>query len=155
MRVPRVRAEYRSHLSRDVLGRSGSLEVFDLERAPDRDQPDNDRPPRFAHIGLLAGETERIAPWVEPWDRRAVALRDGLMKRRRTEPISFGLATWGDTRGLLFLAPPFPTGGYLGNHLVFVWRAGATSWAVSLHAWEPLTEAAATLRAMTLSSRAG
>ncbi len=150
--VPRVRAEYLSHLSRDVLGRSGILDVFDLERAPGRDQPDNDRPPWFAHVGILAGETERIASWGEPWDRRAVALRDGLMERERTEPVSFGLVTWGDTRGLLFLAPPFPTGGYLGNHLVFVWRAGATSWAVSLHAWEPLTEAVATLRAMTLSA---
>lgn len=74
------------------------------------------------------------------------------MRRTRTEPISFGRVRWGDTRGLLFLAPPFLTGGYLGDHLAFVWRAGDTSWAVSLHAWEPLREAVATLRAMTLSA---
>ena len=153
-RVPLVRAPYLSHLSRDLLGATGRFDVFDLERgAGDPEHPERNRPPRMAHIGLLAGETERIGPWLEPWDQPAFALRDGLLKSKRDEPLSFGLVTWGNTRGLLFLAPPFPTGGYLGDHLVFVWKAGDSSKAVSLHAWEPLTEAGATLRAITMSAR--
>lgn len=152
-RVPLVRAPYLSHLSRDPLRPTGSLDVFDLERGgEDPEHPERNRPPRMAHIGILAGDTEMIGPWLEPWDEPAFALRYGLLKAKRDEPVSFGLVTWGKTRGLLFLAPPFPTGGYLGNHLVFVWKTGAASKAVSLHAWEPLTEAAATLRAITMSA---
>jgi hypothetical protein len=74
------------------------------------------------------------------------------MRDARDEPISFGLLDVGDTRALLFLAPPYPTGGYLGNHLVLVWKVPRGRRAVSLHAWEPLTEAAATLRRMALSA---
>lgn len=151
-RVPRVRGLYRSQRSRDVLRPARVLDVFDLERAPDRDQPDENRPPRFAHIGLLAGEARRIGAWVVPRDRTAFVLRDGLMLPSRTEPISFGHVRWGETRGLLFLAPPFPAGGYLADHLAFVWQAGGTRWVVSLHAWEPLRQAVATLRAMKLSA---
>ena len=152
-RVPGVRAPYLSHLARDLLGHAGSLDVFDLERGgEDPAQPDRNRPPRMAHIGILAGDTERIAPWREPWGRHAVALRNGLLKTKREQPLSFGLATWGDRRGLLFLVPPHPAGGYLGNHLVFVWRSGSSSRAVTLHAWEPLSEAAATLHAITISA---
>ena len=64
--VPLVRAPYLSHLSRDLLGR-GQLDVFDLERgAGDPEHPERNRPPRMAHIGLLAGETERIGPGSSP-----------------------------------------------------------------------------------------
>lgn len=152
-RVPRVRAPYLSHLARDLLGSSGRLDVFGLERGPpDPEHPERNRPPRMAHIGLLAGDTERNSSWLEPWNEPASALRDGLLKTNRAEPLSFGLVSWGNARGLLFLAPAYPTGGYLGDHLVFVWKAGTVRKAVSLHAWEPLTEAAATLRAMTMSA---
>jgi hypothetical protein len=152
-KVPRVRAPYLSHLARDLLRPARSLDAFSLERGgEDPARPERNRPPRMAHIALVAGETEQIAPWAEPWDQLAVALRDGLLRAKRDEPISFGLVTWGSARGLLFLVPPFPTGGSLGNHLVFVRKSGPVSRAVSLHAWEPLTEAAATLRAITLSA---
>jgi hypothetical protein len=42
----------------------------------------------------------------------------------------------------------------LGNHLVFRWREGRREYVVSLHAWEPLTEAAATLKAIVASTPA-
>ena len=97
--VPLVRAPYLSHLSRDLLGATGRFDVFDLERgAGDPEHPERNRPPRMAHIGLLAGETERIGLWLEPWDQPAFALRDGLLKSKRDEPLSFGLVTWGNTR---------------------------------------------------------
>jgi hypothetical protein len=151
--IPRVGAPYLSHLARDPPRATGEMHVFDLERGgEDRNHPERNRPPRMAHIGLLAGDTERIASWREPWNELARPLRDGVLAEERDEPISFGLVTIGETRALLFLAPPFPTGGYLGNHLVLVWEARRGRRAVSLHAWEPLTEAVATLRRMALSA---
>ena len=50
--------------------------------------------------------------------------------------------------GALYLMPSFPRGGMLGNHLVFSWRQSGRRYALSLHAWEPLTESAVTLRKM-------
>jgi hypothetical protein len=151
--VPRVNAPYLSHLARDPARALGEMHVFNLERGgEDPQRPETNRPPRMAHIGLLAGDTERIAPWREPWGRPARPLRNGVLSLPRSQPISFGLVRVGDTRALLYLAPPYPTGGYLGNHLVLSWRTNDGGRAVSLHAWEPLTEAAATLWRMAMSA---
>jgi hypothetical protein len=62
--------------------------------------------------------------------------------------VSFGRVRWAGREGVLTLAPSFPTGGFVGNHLTFVWREHGVQHTLSLHAWEPLTEAAATLRTM-------
>jgi hypothetical protein len=62
--------------------------------------------------------------------------------------VSFGRVRWAGREGLLSLAPSFPTGGFLANHLNFVWREHGVQHTLSLHAWEPLTEAAALLRTM-------
>lgn len=75
------------------------------------------------------------------------------MRESRDDPISFGLLDLGGKPALLFLAPPYPSGGYLGNHLVLVWEVQEGRHAISLHAWEPLTEAVATLRRMALSAK--
>lgn len=151
--VPRVRAPYLSHLARDPARASGDLHSFDLERGGEYpDHPERNRPPRMAHIVLVAGDTERIAPWREPWTEPARPLRDGVLAEDREQPVSFGHFDVGETRALVFLAPPYPTGGYLGNHLVLTWKAQRGRRAVSLHAWEPLTEAVATLRRIALSA---
>jgi hypothetical protein len=55
--------------------------------------------------------------------------------------------------GDLILAPSYPRGGMLGNHLVFRWGS-KRRYVVSLHAWEPLLEAEATLRAIVASTPA-
>jgi hypothetical protein len=106
----------------------------------------------MAHVVLVAGDTERIAPWREPWNEPARRLRDGLVPEKRPAPISFGRVQFGEREALLYLAPPFPTGGMIGNHLVLAWRTNGGGRAVSLHAWEPLTETAATLWRMALSA---
>ena len=36
----------------------------------------------------------------------------------------------------------------MGNHLIFRWREHGRTYALGLHAWEPLSEAVATLRAI-------
>jgi len=50
--------------------------------------------------------------------------------------------------GILYLAPPFPNGGQLGDHLVFQWQRSRRTYVVTLHSWAPLKETEATLRAM-------
>ena len=82
-----------------------------------------------------------------------VTLRDGLMRRARSRTYALGPARWGGRAGRLYLAASYPRGGWLGNHLIFRWRTGRSDYVVSLHAWEPLTETAATLRAIVV--RAG
>jgi len=151
--VPRVRAPYLSHLARDVAD-DGPMHVFDLSRGATGADPAGNRPPRSAHAGLVAGDTERIAPWREPWQARAERLRDGVVARERREPVSFGIVRLGAREGLLLLAPPYPRGGYLADHLVFVWKERDGRRAISLHAWEPAEEAWATLRGIALSTDA-
>jgi hypothetical protein len=52
----------------------------------------------------------------------------------------------------LVLAPPFPVGGIDGDHLVFRWEDSELQYAISLHAWLPLAEVEATLKAIVVSS---
>lgn len=65
--------------------------------------------------------------------------------------MSFGLRSWNGRRGLLYLAPPYIHGGQMGDHVVFQWRQGRTTYAISLHSWWPLPQAAATLQAMVMA----
>jgi hypothetical protein len=135
--VPVVRAPYTSHLSdeeRDAL--------FDLERGVPGDPP-----PRGAHLTFGAGDIERSGPFVHPrLSDPSSALSDAALDPNRQEPVSFGRASWGGHEGVLFLAPPFLHGGQLGDHLVYAWSTGNARFAVSLHTWKPLADAAATLR---------
>lgn len=96
----------------------------------------------------VAGRIGGISPSADPVCRNAVPLTDGLMRRAREQPLCFGGARIGGRHGDLFLVPPFPTGGMIGNHLVFRWEQNGERYALSLHAWEPLTETAATLAAI-------
>jgi len=150
--VPRVRAEYLNHLAVEGEGTRFSLATFNLERGAEyRDAPEHNRPPRMAHLVVVGGHVERSAAGVFD-NLRHVALRDGLMRRTRERSLGFGTMQWSGHAGQLFLAPSYPRGGMLGNHLVFRWRTGRREYVLSLHAWEPLTEAAATLRAVVAST---
>lgn len=151
--VPRVRAEYLNHLAVEGEGTRHSLATFNLERgAQYPDQPERNRPPRMAHVLVVGGHVERSAASVFDELQRA-RLRDGLMRRKRPRSLDLGPTRWAGRSGRLLLAPAFPNGGMHGNHLIFRWRDGGRDYALSLHAWEPLTEAAATLRAMVSSAR--
>ena len=147
-RVPRVRARYLSNLSVELTGKH-VLDVFNLERGgEDPRRPERNRPPRLAHVVAVAGNVERLAAFREPRAETAEPLRDGLMRRPRTAPLSFGRIRWAGRPGVLYLMPSFPHGGMLGNHLVFSWRERGRRYALSLHAWEPLTEGVRTLHEM-------
>jgi hypothetical protein len=136
-RVPRVRAPYLVHLSRDA-----ESHVFDLERGAPR--PGRTAPPWRAHITLVAGDVEHVAPFVYP--RRISLPSDRLLRAPRKVAYSFGPRRWHGQTGTLYLAPPFLFGGQLGNHLVYRWRVGRIEYAVTLHAWLPIAQSIATLR---------
>jgi hypothetical protein len=146
--VPGVGASYLSHLSVELTGAS-VLDVFNLERGGEYPgNPERNRPPRMAHVVAVAGNVESLASFHEPRGEKGSPVRDGLMRRPRTAPLSFGRVRWADRVGPLYLMPSYPHGGMLGNHLVFSWRQSEQPYALSLHAWEPLTESVAALRAM-------
>lgn len=144
--VPRVGAPYLSHLARDVA-RPSQLAVFNLERGGENPaDPRRNRPPRMAHLVIAAGDVWRLAPVWSLGTRRS-RVEDGAMARTRSHTLAFGRRTWGGRTGRLYLGPPYGSnGGMLGNHLIFRWRDGEVDYVISLHAWEPLTEAASVLR---------
>lgn len=150
--VPRVRAEYLNHLAVEGGGTRFSLATFNLERGAEYPgEPERNRPPRMAHVIVVGGHVERSASSVFDGVRAAV-LRDGLMRRKRTRSLDLGPRHWAGRTGRLLLAPSYPRGGMHGNHVIYRWRENGREYAISLHGWEPLTEAAATLQAMVASA---
>lgn len=147
--VPAV-SGYRSYLAVELAGGASVLDVFDLEYGGEYPRnPERNRPPRMAHVVVVAGTVgRRLVPFREPSATRGKPVRDGILRARRTRLVSFGQRRWADRLGVLYVAPAYPTGGVLGNHLVFSWRQLNEPYALSLHAWEPLTESAATLQRM-------
>jgi hypothetical protein len=122
--------------------------TFDLAAsAPYEGQPRRNRPPRFAHIVIQAGDLTSAFDfeWPPPPADRAPAR---LLLIRRKVPALLEEPTWGGREGVLVLMPPFELGGIHGDHLVFRWRDAGVDYLISLHAWDPFGEARATLQAV-------
>jgi hypothetical protein len=113
------------------------------------------KPPNWSHMAIFGGSLTRVAfPFTFPTGGKASKLRNGLFAQSGTHPLFFGVTRWGRKTGTLVLAPDYPGGGEQGGHLIFRWQSNGVSYAIGLHAWEPLLEAAATLRAVVQSTRA-
>jgi hypothetical protein len=112
-------------------------------------KPELMRPPRILHIEV-ALDPDRWVPFRWP-TTGAVAPRDGLVREERPRPLLLGRVTWGGKGGSVALAPGYPVGGSQGNHVMFRWRLEGKTHVVGMHAWEPFTEAYATLRRVVLS----
>ena len=139
-RVPHVSGNYRAFLARDAERTQLSrLHVFDLEYFGSPLHP-----PNGAHITIAAGAVSRLTSFADPTSASpVVALTGAVRKRARSQPISFGPRTWNGQSGILYLAPEYPSGGQLGDHLVFQWRRSGLMYVISLHSWAPLLETAA------------
>ena len=132
------------------VGSRCRYDVFTLEAgAPGRPSP---RPPRYVHLVVYAGQgslTKPTSMFSFPWPSgRPVAAVAGLFVRARQGPLLLGRRRWGGRTGTLVLAPRFPIGGEMSDHLIFRWSEKGVERAFSLHAWEPFPEAVATLRAV-------
>ena len=113
------------------------------------------RPPNWSHVAIFAGSLTRVAfPFGFPAGGTVVAVRVGVFTHSGAQPIFFGVTRWGAKTGALALAPDYPRGGEQGGHLIFLWKKDGTAYAIGLHAWEPLMQAAATLRAIVGSTGA-
>ena len=113
-------------------------------------KPELNRPPALVHVEIAAGHagTNVASEWRS---NELVRPRNGLLRVARKDALSLGRVRWGGRAGEILLAPPFPTGGSLGNHLVFRWRERRVEYLVTLHAWEPFLETVRTLRTMVES----
>jgi hypothetical protein len=117
----------------------GGRTTLNLARgAESPERPEWNRPPAMAHVVLASASGGHACREREP-------LADGLLRRTRAHAVCFGPVTLGGRSGDLTLAPSFPHGGVVSDHLVFRWRERGRRYSLSLHAWEPLTEAATTL----------
>lgn len=102
-------------------------------------------PPAFAHLNAIAGDVEMMADF--PVD--SASERDP--PKERSSALSFGERTWNGRTGELLLAPSYPHGGMEGDHLAFRWTQEGVDFSLSLHAWDPLEETHATLKAIVES----
>jgi hypothetical protein len=105
----------------------------------------NNSPPRFLHVNVHAGDLRQAFPF--EWPMEATALPDPIPKKRR-KSILLENVTWFGKEGSLILAPSFPAGGIDGDHVIFRWHEAGDEYAISIHAWAPLTETVNALRAV-------
>ncbi len=127
--------------------------VFDLQHgAPSDSKPQRNRPPGVLHMTFYAGDVREAIGMAYPGVRHNATLRNGIAAGKRAKPLLFGSVTWSGHMGALFLAPSYPSGGQIGGHLVFWWRAHGTNYLMSIHAWEPLTECSSVLRRVVASA---
>ena len=107
-------------------------------------------PPRFAHINVQAGDLSKAFPFPFRFQGRPDRLPKKI-PRKRADPLYLGRIRWGERTGALVLAPSFPTGGIEGDHLMFGWEDRDVDYAISIHAWKPLDQCAATLKSIVAS----
>jgi hypothetical protein len=114
-------------------------------------RPELMRPPRILHIEVEAASRRlRGTPFAWP-EGPVTARRNGLVREDRSSGLLLARVTWRGRHGTVVLAPPYPAGGSQGNHVLFRWRRGGTTYVVGMHAWEPFREAFATLRRVVQS----
>jgi hypothetical protein len=142
--VPKTDERYRT----DAFSpRRGHRTFFAESSGPYPGITQKNAPPRFAHINLQVGDLSKALPFPFRFQGRPVRLPQPI-PRKRTDPLFLGRFRWGERTGALVLAPSFPTGGIEGDHLMFGWEQGGIDYAISLHAWKPLDECAATLKSI-------
>jgi hypothetical protein len=143
-RVPKVNAGTFQH----ITGPQPDWPVFSAEwNAPYPKLTERNAPPRLAHV-VVHAEHPHMFPFKWPSDTFP---QGSEIKDKRKEALLLDDPTWAGLQGTLVLAPSFPAGGIDGDHIVFRWEKDGHVYAISLHAWRPLNEATATLRAIVES----
>jgi hypothetical protein len=135
-----------SDQSRAQSFRSGKHVVFFAEwSAHYPGITDKNAPPRFLHLNVHGGDLASAFPF--EWPSTPSELPNPPPKKR-ADALLLDDVTWFGKAGSLVLAPRYPSGGIDGDHLIFRWGGTEEAWAISLHAWLPLSETRAALKAV-------
>jgi hypothetical protein len=114
-------------------------------------RPELMRPPGNLHIEVEVRRGRTLGMRIAWPTGKLTPPRDGLVHEERSRPLLLARVTWGGKQGAVALAPGYPVGGSQGNHVVFRWRHRGKTYVVGMHAWEPFTEAYATMRRVVAS----
>ena len=145
---PGIRIPYVSSVSQDSDASFVSIGIGE-----DQSASGTGSPPGFVHIVFEVVRSPSILRGViichaEPGASTTAPMTDS----RQTVPKYLGGITWGGRHGILSLVPPFSQLDSIhSGHLVFCWHDKNVVRLVSLHAWAPLSETRATLRALVAS----
>ena len=146
--LPSARSDYHRVVTSDEQETPGyrlmSLEWGGAHKGID---PRNS-PPQFVHLIIWGGDLERAWAWRQ--SGRSTRL-EGEPPHEREHGILLARPRWTCEAGELVLAPSYPSGGMNGEHLMYMWTEEETEFAMSLHAWEPVSETIGTLRAIVRS----
>lgn len=152
---PRLVPVMSDHFFVDSSGSSStSYGTFSLESgAPvGRGITQRNQPPRYVRVTVQAGDLSDAFDFRYPTTGRAKALRSVQLRApARARAVFLQEAAWANRNGSLIVAPSYEWGGFHANHIAFRWSRGATDYVVSLHAWKPLAEARASLKAIVTS----
>lgn len=136
------------------IARSGDFVTLDVAHGHPRNSARRDRPPRFVHVVIEAGDLADAYPFEMPDEGTTrIALRDGLLEKRRTQPLLVGEDKWGGVQGLVVLMPGFEEAPTIhANHVMFFAQVTNGQFAISVHAWRPVAESLEALRAIVEST---
>jgi hypothetical protein len=103
------------------------------------------RPPAFSEVveatGPVRGATAKLG-----LSLRTPARLGQKVKQERPKALNFGARDWGGRSGRLVLTRS--SAGQFANLLAFTWHRDSQIYVVAVGVWTPITEAAATLRAI-------
>lgn len=143
-RVPLIEKSARKRAETFRSGK-GSFVFFSEWSAPYPGITRKNAPPRFLHVNVRGGDLDKAYGF--QWPTVAANLSSRLPKKR-TDAILLDTVTWFGKAGSLVLAPSYPEGGIDGDHLIFRWSRADKDYAISIHAWLPLSDTREALRAL-------
>lgn len=144
-KVPKVAARVRFYRA---LAPKPRFRVFSVEwNAPDPGLSTKNSPSRVVHLAVHVGDPDTLVAFEWPTGENA----SGSLPDKRRKALLLARPQWSGKTGTLVLAPSYPYGGIDGDHLLFRWHERGLDYAVSLHAWKPLSETTAALRAIIAS----
>jgi hypothetical protein len=144
-KVPKVATQVRFYRA---LAPKPRFPVFSVEwNAPYPGLTTKNSPSRFVHLAVHVGDPDTLVAFEWPTEEHTSRSLPG----KRRKPLLLARPQWSEKAGTLVLAPSYPYGGIDGDHLLFRWHERGLDYAVSLHAWKPLSESASALRASIAS----
>lgn len=135
----------RENRARSFRSGKGSFVFFSEWSGPYPGITSKNAPPRFVHVNVHGGDLNNAFSFQSPL--KASALPEPI-PRKRSKAHLLKTVSWFGKTGSLVLAPSFPSGGIDGDHLLFRWEEGPEEYAISIHAWAPLSETTQALRAV-------